>query len=247
MDNFSQINGLGADSIESGLKQHLVKVFGWMFLGLLVTTITALFLNFGILTGQTISYNIVNSYGMLLIFEVIVVFALSFARNKISSFVAGALFFLYAILNGLTIGSIVLAYSYDSITGAFSPVAVQAFGLATLTFGIMAVYGYFTKANLMSLSKYLFVGLIMLLVTTFLNIFVFKSGALDYFITLAGLFLFIGITAWDVQRIKKEYIYYTSSGNSEALKKASILSALSLYLDFINIFLYILRLGSRNN
>lgn len=246
MNEFYNTNEFSSStSIDTGFKGHLARVFGWMFLGLVVTTIAAVSLNIGIANMQYWAFYMVNMTGILLISELIVVMALSFLRNKVSTTVAKLLFLVYSLLNGFTIGSIVVSYA---ATGLLSyNTAVIAFGVAAATFGIMALVGYFTKIDLSKFAPIALIGLIMVIVFSLLNMFFFKSSGLDLLICYAGLFLFIGLTAFDVQRIKKEYVYYASTGDSAMLKKAGIFSALGLYLDFINIYLYILRIFARGN
>lgn len=245
MDNFYETNNFtNAASIDVGFKSHLARVFGWMFLGLLITTACAYFLNIGFFTGQVWSYVMINSVSILLILEVVVVIALSALRNKVSTAVAKILFLVYAALNGVTIGSIVLSYAYSGYLSYTT--AVYAFGLTAATFAVMALVGYFTKIDLSRFGSIALVGLLMIIVFSLLNVFLFKSAGLDLLICYVGLFIFIGLTAYDVQRIKKEYAYYASNGDSASLKKSAIFSALGLYLDFINIYLYILRLLGRN-
>lgn len=244
MNNFYEAdNFTNSTSINIGFKSHLTRVFAWMFFGLLITTICAAGLNTGIFTDQTWSFVMVNAVSILIILELVVVMALSFLRHKVSTGVAKILFLVYAALNGFTIGSLVFSYAY---TGYLSyPTAVYAFALATITFAIMALVGYFTKIDLSKFGAIAMIGLLMVIVFSLLNVFLLKSSGLDLLICYVGLFIFIGLTAYDVQRIKKEYAYYASTGDSTSLKKSAIFSALGLYLDFINIYLYILRLFGR--
>lgn len=246
MNEFYEAQGFtNSQSIDTGFKGHLARVFGWMFLGLVVTTAAAVLLSVGVVEGQYWSYMMLSSVGILLIAEVVVVICLSAMRNKVSTTVAKLLFLAYALLNGFTIGSMILSYVLAGYLSFYT--AGIAFGLAAVTFGVMALVGYFTKIDLSKFSAIAFIGLIMIIVFSLFNMIFFRSSGLDLLICYVGLFIFIGLTAFDVQRIKKEYQYYASTGDSATLKKAGIFSALGLYLDFINIYLYILRLFTRGN
>jgi hypothetical protein len=215
---------------------YAVKTFGWMALGLLVTFAVA----FGfVATGlwyQMLVYMPAAPF-VLAIAELIVVMMLSARLLALSIGAARGMFFLYAVLNGLTLSSLLVYYGVGT--------AIYAFGITALYFGVLAAYGYFTKRDLTALRPILTIGLIFLLVFWVISMFLPLSGA-DRLVCFVGLAIFMGCTAYDTQKIKG---YYQRFGHDyELAAKGSILCALQLYLDFINLFLYILRLvGRRNN
>jgi hypothetical protein len=213
----------------------LTASFVWMFLGLLLSAASAGF----VMTNQDALTRVMDYWIVLLIGQLGLVFALSILINRISSLVALGLFFAYALLNGLTIGVIVLVYvGTIGISGV-----VSAFLGSAAIFAGAAVYGGVTKRDLTSLGGILFMGLIGLIVVSFLQIFFFAdNGTASFIIGIFGVLIFTGLTAWDVQRI--------SQGRVPTLNRdsASVMGALALYLDFVNLFLFMLRImgGSRS-
>jgi FtsH-binding integral membrane protein len=208
----------------------LTHAFIWMFAGLLVTAGVA----YVVQTNDRLLEFAAGSFFLLMIGQILLVVAISAAINRISASVALLLFFVYAASLGVTIGLIVSAYTTASVVSAFLG--------ASAMFGAAAVYGAVTKRELSGIGGYLFVALIGIIVASVINLFLASSG-LTWIISLVGVVLFTALTAYDVQRIK--------SGNLAAatgsMEKAAVMGALSLYLDFINLFLFMLRLmGGRN-
>ena len=210
------------------------KVYGWMSLGLLTTA--------------AVSYWVVNTPAMLkfifssrwiffglLIGELILVGYLSAAINKISTKSAQILFFLYAGLNGLTLSFIFLVYTASSIASTFLVTA--------LTFGVMSVYGYTTKKDLTGMGNFMLMGLLGIIIASLVNIFL-HSPAVYWVVTYIGVFVFVGLAAYDAQRIKNMAQEGLSGSNYQ---KAAILGALAVYLDFINLFLFLLRIMGRRD
>lgn len=157
--------------------------------------------------------------------------------NKLSLAQATVLFITYSLINGVTLSLTLLVYQAASVT--------KAFLVTSGTFGAMALYGYTTKKDLTSIGKLLFFGLIGLIIATIANFF-FRSSGFEMLISYAGVIIFIGLTAWDSQKIKKMLITESQYGISEHSQKIALLGALSLYLDFMNLFLYLLRsMGSK--
>ncbi|MBS7410338.1 MAG: Bax inhibitor-1/YccA family protein, partial [Muribaculaceae bacterium] len=195
---------------------------------LLVTAATSFAV---LLNGTFMMFMLQNSwaYWGLLIAEIVLVFSVSGAINKLSATTANLLFFLYAIINGVVLSTIFLVYTGTSI--------FQTFLITAGVFGAMAIYGYTTKSDLSKFGSILMMALIGLLVCIVVNIFL-ASSRLDWIISIVGVGIFIGLTAWDTQKIKHMVAY---ADTPEALSKVSTLGALSLYLDFINLFLYLLR------
>lgn len=223
-----------AASLQSYVAKVMRRVYGKMFLGLLITAITSL----ATISSETLLSIIFSSnvtFFGLMIAELVLVFVISGAINKLSSTTATLLFFLYAIINGVTMSVIFLAYSPSAITLAFTTTA--------LTFGTMSFMGYVTKMDLSKVGSILYMALIGLIIASVVNIFL-ASSAMDWFISIAGVVLFTGLTAWDTQKIKN----MASMTDPSMVGKLATIGALSLYLDFINLFIYLLRLfgGSRN-
>lgn len=206
------------------------KVYLWMSLALVITGFTAYF----VATSQTLLTMIFgNSLVMwgLIIAEFALVFAISGAINKLSLTTATLLFTLYSVLNGATLSVIFLAYTLSSIASVFF--------ITSATFGAMALYGYFTKKDLSSWGRILFMALIGIIIATVVNIFL-KSGALNMIVSYVGVLVFVGLTAYDSQKIKEMLLQAPDAG--EGMQKIALLGALSLYLDFINLFIYLLRI-----
>ena len=216
------------------LASYTAKTFGWMFLGLFVTFAASMALY---LTGAF--YYVVLGFNGILpialcVAEIAVVLYLSARIHKLSITAARGLFFLYALLNAITFSSIFVLYDVSSL--------VFVFGMTSVYFGVMALYGYMTKADLSRIRPVLLFGLVALIVLALLSLFI---PGLDTGICLIGVVIFVAFTAYDTQKIRQNYAYF--QGNPELLQKASIISALQLYLDFINLFLYLLRLFSRRD
>ncbi|WP_049785044.1 Bax inhibitor-1/YccA family protein [Desulfotalea psychrophila] len=214
----------------------LAKVFNWMALGLGLTGLVAFFA-----AGSGITAAIVASplFMMLIIAELGMVFFLSARIDKIQASTASGLFLGYSFLNGLTLSAIFLAYTSTSIAATFFITAGM--------FGAMAVYGLITKRDLSGFGSFLFMGLVGIIIASVVNIFL-KSTGLYWVISLLGVFIFTALTAYDVQKIKTMGEKGILSQGEVAIKKGAIMGALTLYLDFINLFLMLLRFfgGSRN-
>ena len=207
----------------------LTGSFVWMFIGVLLSAISAAF----VMNSPQLQDQIVDMSLFLLIGQFGLVIAISFLITRIPSIVALALFFVFALTMGLTLGVIVLAYvGTIGMSGV-----VSAFAGAAAIFGGAAVYGYATKRDLTSLGGILFMGLLGLIVVMFLQIFFFAdSSTMSIIIGIVGVLIFTGLTAWDVQRLK--------NGAMPNINKdsATVMGALMLYLDFINLFLFMLRI-----
>lgn len=206
------------------------KVFVWMALALVITGVTA----YGVATTPSLLIAIVTNKALfwgLIIAELALVFAVSGAINRLSLATATLLFVLYSVVNGATLSVIFLAYSMPAI--------IQTFFITAGTFGVMALVGYTTKTDLTSLGKLLFMALIGLVIATVVNMFVGSTG-FDYILSYVGVLIFVGLTAYDTQKIKQMCMQAPDAG--EHMQKLALLGALSLYLDFINLFLYLLRI-----
>ncbi len=214
----------------------LAKVFNWMAAGLGITGLVAYF------TASTgLAMTIIGSplFFILVLAELGMVFYLSARIGKIQASTASSLFIGYSVLNGLTLSVIFLAYTSSSIAGTFFITAGM--------FGAMAVYGLVTKRDLSGWGSFLFMGLIGIIIASIVNIFL-KSSGMAWMISILGVFIFTGLTAYDVQKIKRIGEEGIMNQGMEMIKKGAIMGALTLYLDFINLFLMLLRFfgGSRD-
>jgi hypothetical protein len=210
------------------------KVYLWMSLALVITGLTAFYVASSPSLVTLIFTKPLVLWG-LIICEFVMVIALSGAVNRMSLFTATLIFVIYSLLNGVTLSVIFLAYTASSI--------VSVFFITAATFGATALYGYFTKKDLSSWGNILFMGLIGIIIATLVNLFLQNSG-LQLIISYLGVAIFVGLTAFDTQKIKKMLLEAPDAG--ETMQKLALLGALTLYLDFINLFLHLLRiLGSR--
>lgn len=210
------------------------KVFVWMTLALAITGLTA----YGVATSPTILSLIFSSkvtFFGLIIAEFALVFAISGAINRLSLSTATLLFILYSVINGATLSSIFFAFSVATIG--------KVFFITAGTFGAMALVGYTTKTDLTSMGKLLFMALLGIIIASVVNMFVASSG-LDLILSYVGVLVFVGLTAYDTQKIKQMCQAAPDAG--ETTQKLALIGALSLYLDFINLFLYLLRIFGNN-
>ena len=218
----------------SVLSMVMRKVYGRMFLALVVTALTSLYVASSPAILSVVLGNRAVFFG-LMIAELAVVFVVSGMLNKLSTTTATLLFYLYAVLNGVVFSSIFVVYDLGSIA--------YTFFITAGVFGAMSVYGMVTKNDMTKFGSYCIMGLFGLIIASVVNIFV-ASSTLDWIISLFGVALFIGLTAWDTQKIKNG-AYVTDPSQTG---KLATIGALSLYLDFINLFLYLLRIfGGRSN
>lgn len=212
------------------------KVYTWMALAMIITGITA----YGVATSPAIIEAIFTNrmlFWGLIIAEFGLVFGISGMINKLGLATATLMFIAYSIINGALLSTIFLLYTMQSIGTVFF--------ITAGTFGIMALIGYTTKTDLTSLGKMLFMALIGIIIATVVNIFVGSTG-LQMVISYIGVIIFVGLTAYDSQKIK--HMLMTQNSADEGAQKLALLGALTLYLDFINLFIYLLRIfGSRRD
>lgn len=227
-----QTSEMKSQSMNLGLSAVMSRVFGWMFLGLTFTAITSYAVASNSMLRNAILLNPFVLF-VLVIAELILVIVLASQVMKLPSSTALGLFFVYSILNGATLSSIFIVYSLGSIALTFLT--------ASLMFGIMALYGYTTKKDLTGWGMFFLMGIIGLIIAMFINMF-FQSTTADFIISAVGVIIFVGLTAFNVQKIKQ---FLSMANTEEQQKKISVSGALSLYLDFINIFLYLLRFTGR--
>ena len=230
----SRIEIYSADAVAIQ-RSFINRVYGWMTAGLAITGLTALYV-----AGRWGAFAIQNRglFYILLLAEVLLVVGLSSAIKSISPLAATCGFLVFAALNGVTLSWIFLAFSKDSITTTFLS--------TSLTFGAMGVYGWVTKRDLTSFGNLAFMLLIGLIISSLINLF-WGNSTFDLIISAVGILVFVGLTAYDTQKIKALSLAIADGEVSDSDgKKLAIFGALELYLDFINLFLYLLRfLGNR--
>lgn len=212
----------------SRIQTYMSHVYGWMAVGLLLTAFVAWFAS----NNDQLIMFLARIMWVLLIAEIGLVFAISGMINRLSGATATTLFMLYSVLNGCTFSIYFLYYTSSSIASVFFITAGM--------FSALAVYGYTTKRNLSGLGSFLFMGLIGIVIASLVNIFL-QSAPLMWAITYIGVFVFAGLTAYDTQKLK-EFGVNLSQNDQNMFRRYVILGALTLYLDFINLFIMLLRI-----
>ena len=216
---------------DEGLRKHMLSIYNYMTSGILLTGVVALLTA---RSGLAISFASGPMMWLVALSPLAVVIAMSFGRNKFSQGTLQMMFWGFAILMGLSLSTIFLVYTGASIAATFFATAGAFAGLS--------LYGYTTKKDLSGWGSFLIMGVVGLIIASVINM-VLGSGTMELVISFLGVLIFAGLTAYDTQRLKTEYSMYRGT---EYAGKAIILGALSLYLDFINMFLFLLRfMGSR--
>jgi uncharacterized protein len=253
-----------AAAIDAGLRAHLLRVYNYMVLGLAVTAIAALGIHVISVTDDVaaaarvlrggaespariagnlyltpLGYALFASplkWGIILA-PLALVFGLSFGIERLRPAVAQILFWLYAALIGVSLGSVFMIYTHTSVA--------RVFFITAASFGALSLWGYTTRRDLTGLGSFLLMGLFGIIIAAFVNLFL-ASSALQWVISVVGVLVFSGLAAWDTQRLKREYIYGAMDGDTA--ERTAIMGALSLYLDFINLFTVLLQLlGERED
>ena len=234
--------GTRSAAIDAGLRAHMNKVYGTMSVGMALTFLVAWAVGTSpallsiFRDPATLQPNIL---GWIVMFApLIMVFAFSAMINKLSAASAQLFFYAFAAVMGLSLSWIFVAFTGFSIA--------QVFLVTSIAFAGLSLYGYVTKKDLSGMGSFLIMGVIGLVVAMIINMFI-ASSALQFAITIIGVLIFAGLTAYDTQKIKTTYLQHAHNGDSEWLGKAAIMGALNLYLDFINMFMFLLQLlGNRN-
>ena len=217
------------------LSALMTKVYLWMTLALGITALSAMFVASNLSWVEAIFGNDVLLWGIL-IAQIAIVITLDSRIDRLSFLIAGLLFGLYALLNGVILSCIFLVFDMDVIT--------QAFVATTGTFGAMSLIGTFIKKDLSAIGRFCFMALIGLIVATIVNIF-WTNDTLYWALTYLGVLIFCGLTAYDTQKIRTMMIESSTAENYEVGMKLALLGSLTLYLDFVNMFLYLVRLFGR--
>jgi FtsH-binding integral membrane protein len=239
MADYQTIRTIGAGArtaeIDVGLRAHMNKVYGLMSVGMLLTAAVA----WGVGTNETFVAAIFGTplKWVVMFAPLVAVFAFGAVINRLSVAAAQLFFYAYAALMGLSLAFIFQVYTGVSITTTFLTTAIAFAGLS--------LYGYTTKRDLSGMGTFLMMGLIGLVVASIVNIFL-ASSALAFAVSVIGVLIFAGLTAYDTQSIKNEYIEHAQHGDEAWMGKSAIMGALRLYLDFINMFMFLLQfLGNR--
>jgi FtsH-binding integral membrane protein len=224
-----------ATGFDASLREYMVKVYSSMSIALSISGVVAFLVAsspalISLIFGTPLSFVVMFApLGFVMFF--------SYKLSSISAAKARSYLWIYSVLMGISLSSIFIVYTGASVA--------RIFFIAASVFGSMSLYGYTTKKDLSAFGQFLIMGLIGLVIASLVNIFL-QSSALQFATSVIGVFLFIGLTAYDTQRIKQ--IYYQFSGNSEMVSKAAVMGALNLYMDFINLFIMLLNLfGDRKN
>ncbi|SNS24674.1 Bax inhibitor-1/YccA family protein [Tropicimonas sediminicola] len=241
------VAGARAAQIDEGLRAHMNKVYGTMSVGMIITALAAWSVS-GLATTTDASGNMaLTEFGyaiyasplkwLIMFAPLLFVFGFSAGINRMSAGVAQVVFYAFAAVMGLSLSSIFLVYTSMSIA--------QVFLITAIAFAGLSLWGYTTKKDISGWGSFLIMGVIGLIVASIVNIFL-ASSAMMFAISVLGVLIFAGLTAYDTQNIKNTYIQMAVHGDQEWLGKAAIMGALSLYLDFINMFMMLLTLfGNR--
>ena len=247
--------GTRTAQIDAGLRAHMNKVYGLMSVGMLLTGLVAWAVAGMSVTGVPVDGAVqigadryLTGFGaalytsplkwLVMFAPLIMVFGFGAVLNRLSVAGAQLYFYVYAAVMGLSISSIFLVFTGQSIA--------QTFLVTAIAFAALSLYGYTTKKDLSAMGTFLFMGVIGLVLASLVNLFL-QSDALMFAISAIGVLVFAGLTAYDTQNIKTTYLQHAQAGDSDWLGKAAIMGALQLYLDFINMFMFLLQfMGNRD-
>lgn len=236
MNNYNVDYSYDKSLSSSAFSKLMRNVYIWMALALVMTGFTA----FYVAEKTTLLYSVAQNPSImwiLLLAELGLVFYLSARIHKMAFLTAGLLFALYAIVNGVTLSILLLVYTRESVANTFF--------ITAGTFAAMSMVGFFVKKDLSPMGRILTMALIGLIIATVVNLFV-KSSGMAMIISYVGVLLFVGLTAYDTQKIKQMLQQCSQEGETDETSKVALMGSLTLYLDFINLFIYLLRiLGDR--
>jgi uncharacterized protein len=260
----SPVSGAEAAAIDANLRAYMLRIFNYMVLGLVITGVAALGVDMLSVTADVAAAAKVLRGGVevparlagdlyltqfgvtvfvsplkwvVFLAPLALVFALSFGIERLRPATARVLFWFYAALVGVSLGSIFMVYTHTSV--------VRVFFITAASFGALSLWGYTTKRDLTGMGAFLVMGLFGIIIAGFVNVFL-ASSALQWITSVVGVLVFSGLTAWDTQRLKNEYIYGAMDGDTA--ERTAIMGALSIYLDFVNLFTMLLQLfGERED
>ena len=248
---YPQASATNAAVIDAGLRAYMLRVYNWMSSGLVLTGIVAyaiasvpalhvMFYRDVVTPFGQVAHNQPTALAMIAMFAPLgFVLVLTLGVNKLSTTTAQALFWLFCGVMGASLTNIFIVYTSESI--------VRVFFITAATFATMSLWGYTTKADLSRMGSFLMMGLVGMIIASLVNIFM-QSSVLQFVLSLVGVVVFTGLTAYDTQRIKGEYVQFAYAAGMDGANKRSVYDALSLYLNFINLFMLLRQLlGNRNN
>jgi uncharacterized protein len=241
-------------AVDAGLRAYMLRIYNYMSIGLAITGLAALGVYMAAVTtdqaGAAARFGnaFLTPFGyamyvsplkwLFILAPLVMVFAISAGINRLRPATAQMLFWVFSALMGISLSSIFLVYTHTSI--------VRVFFITAATFGALSLFGYTTKRDMSGMYSFLFMGLIGIIIASFVNLFLGWS-ALQFIISVVGVLVFAGLTAWDTQRLKNDYIYGYAAQGGDIAERAAISGALSLYLNFINLFTLLLQLlGQRD-
>jgi uncharacterized protein len=242
-----------AATVDAGLRAYMLRIYNYMSIGLAITGLAALGVYMAAVTsdpaGATRIGNILlTPFGvavfvsplkwLFMLAPLAMVFVISAGLERMRPATAQMLFWVFSALMGISLSSIFLVYTHTSI--------VRVFFITAATFGALSLYGYTTRRDLTGIGSFLIMGLFGIIIASLVNLFL-ASSMLQFMVSIIGVLIFAGLTAYDTQRLKNDYIYGYASQGGDVAERASIIGALSLYLNFINLFTLLLQLlGQRD-
>ena len=241
-------------AVDAGLRAYMLRIYNYMAIGLAITGLAALGVYMAAVTGDAsgaaakVGSTYLTSVGVamfvsplkwvFMLAPLAMVFVISFGINRLKPATAQMLFWAFSALMGISLSSIFLVYTHTSI--------VRVFFITAASFGALSLYGYTTKRDMTGMGSFLMMGLFGIIIASLVNIFI-GSSMLQFVVSVIGVLVFAGLTAWDTQRLKNDYIYGYASQGGDVAERAAISGALSLYLNFINLFTLLLQLlGQRD-
>jgi len=238
-----------AAAVDAGLRAYMLRIYNYMSIGLAITGLAALGVYMAAVTTDPSATVIqlrnigLTQFGyymfasplkwLFMLAPLAMVFVLSAGINRLAPSTAQLLFWVFSALMGVSLSSIFLVFTHTSI--------VRVFFITAATFGALSLYGYTTRRDISGMGSFLFMGLIGIIIASLVNLFL-ASSALQFIVSVIGVLVFAGLTAWDTQRLKNDYIYGYASAGGDVAERAAISGALSLYLNFINLFTLLLQL-----
>jgi FtsH-binding integral membrane protein len=240
-----------AATVDAGLRAYMLRIYNYMSIGLAITGLAALGVYMAAVTtdpsgaAAKIGNAFLTPFGyamfvspLIMLAPLAMVFVISAGINRLRPATAQMLFWVFSALMGVSLSSIFLVYTHTSI--------VRVFFITAATFGALSLYGYTTKRDMSGMGSFLIMGLFGIIIASLVNIFL-ASTMLQFVVSVVGVLVFAGLTAWDTQRLKNDYIYGYASQGGDVAERAAITGALSLYLNFINLFTLLLQLlGQRD-
>jgi uncharacterized protein len=237
-----------AATVDAGLRAHMLRIYNYMVIGLAITGLAALGVYMAAVNDGAagaagrVGNTFLTSFGvamfvsplkwLFILAPLVMVFAISFGIQRLRPATAQLMFWAFAALMGISLSSIFLVYTHTSI--------VRVFFITAASFGALSLYGYTTKRDMTGMGSFLIMGLFGVIIASVVNIFL-ASSMLQFIVSVVGVLVFAGLTAWDTQRLKNEYIY-GYAGEGDVAERSAILGALSLYLNFINLFSLLMQL-----